>query len=150
MSTSAASSYPLEPWPPEARSTREWVEDGNRVTFRRLSQDIGIVVLDGKLLVSTLDMLVPAITELFEESGAAHLYFDAERLESYQAQARDEMIKLVVKHRKRWRTLEVLYTSPLVGVGVTAANLVLRGALKGSRDRERFRQSVRDALAQRG
>lgn len=79
--------------------------------------------------------------------GGAHLFWDAEQLDGHDGAVRDGILELLGTHRKQWTTIHVLFRSALIGVTVSAANLVLGGPIRAYRRRPEFRAAVEGALS---
>lgn len=146
MSTASASQVSPR-WPPKPLHVFEWEHDDNNATVLVLSTDVLLLQLLGTLSAPALNVLAPAITSFLSRSGAGHLFCDAETLDAYDTDLRDGLVELMAEHRDKWVDVHILYTSPVVGMAVTGAGLMTRGAVKGYRDVEAFQEAAEQALA---
>lgn len=106
--------------------------------------------LVGSVGAGALEVIEPALTS-FLESGyePAHLFWDVDRLDSFDGALRDKVVTLLQMYRNRWSTAHVLFRKTLIGVTVSAVNLILGGSVKAYRYRPLFRAAVEDALHHR-
>jgi hypothetical protein len=75
------------------------------------------------------------------------MFFDTENLESYHSDLRIRLTERLARDRGR-PTLSVLVRSKLVAMGVSVANLALRGAVVSHSNRSSFVTSLEAALAE--
>ena len=134
-------------WPREPEELHRWEQGENYALVLEFNPHVIGVELGGAFNRHALDVVVPPIERLFERSSAAHIFWDAESLESHDGESRDTMVGLLRRQRSRWQGLHVLYKSALIGMTVGAVGLLFRGALKGYRDHEKFSQAVAQALS---
>ncbi|MCA9649190.1 MAG: hypothetical protein H6712_14040 [Myxococcales bacterium] len=112
-----------------------------------LSPHVVVTEVIGSFVSDAIDTVKPPIQQLMARSGAAHVFWDAEGLESHDGPVRDEFVGLFRNNRSQWAGLHVLFRSALIGMTVGAVGLLFRGALKGHRDRDSFRKAIDAALA---
>lgn len=148
MSTNAdsSSSSLTGRWPSAPLSTRHWRSDDGRVSALHLGGHVFGFEIVGSLPDDALPFLESELSQAFEESGQAQLFWDAWTLERFGSGVRDGMTKLLVGHRSQWQSVHVLVRSSLVSMTVSALGLGLFGRLKSHREPDPFYAAVERAL----
>jgi len=137
----------LDTWPVHSDDIHHWHRGPNRASAAILSPRVLGLEVVGAVRAEALEVIEPCLSRfLLNCPGAAHLFWDAERLESHDGAFRDVVLGLLRSHRAQW-TAHVLFSSVLVGVTVSAASLASRGAVKGYRQRLEFQTAIEEVLA---
>lgn len=119
--------------------------DGEAVIHRLHTQVIRTDFI-GKLTGGLVDNLLKAQTPMLD-GGVTHLFTDASRLTTYDPAFRIRMTEWVKANQPRIVLSEVLVTSKMTAMGLSVANLVLGGRLKGTSSPAEFERSIQTALA---
>jgi hypothetical protein len=94
---------------------------------------------------------VPPVVDVFEfalaATGSMSLFFDAVLLRSYDSRLRTELTTRFARDLDRIAELHVLARSRVVAMGVSVANLALRGRIEPHVDRATFLLAMDRALA---
>lgn len=91
--------------------------------------------------------VAPIVGELGRLSGPAlQLFVDAGELSNYDSALRIELTAAFDQQRERIQYLPVLLGSKIVAMGVTVANLALRGLVTPFSEREAFLSALNQAL----
>ena len=124
-----------------------WSNGLNMVAVSTLSPRVVGIRITGAANEATFEGFEPALARFLKYStGDAEMFWDAELLSSHDGPMRDRTLALVSYHRERWSAAHILYRSPLVGVTITAASLLLGSSVRGYRNRGHFRHAIDRAL----
>jgi hypothetical protein len=135
-------------------SRAERREDGTRIWQRpdahfEIRMVTPSVVLD-KIVGIIDDDLAATVAVAFEEilSRAArpHTFHDWSEVAGYSPGARKLLTDAVAAQRPRMRSVHILFSSRVLAMGISVANVVLGGYIKAYGDRESFRAAYEDAL----
>jgi hypothetical protein len=93
------------------------------------------------------DFVAPIVRDLERLSGPAwRVFVDAGQLSNYDSPLRVELTAVFRKHSEHIEYFAVLLGSKIVAMGVTVANLALKGLVTPFTDRERFLTALNEVL----
>jgi hypothetical protein len=85
-------------------------------------------------------------TDLTLARGKSHVFHDMETMTSYEPAARQELTEYAEHKATLIDSVNVLFSSRLVAMGVAVANMVLGGALRTFGTRKTFEARIRELL----
>jgi hypothetical protein len=85
-------------------------------------------------------------TDLTLARGRGHIFHDFESMSSYAPAARQALTEYAERKAMLIDSVNVLFSSRLVAMGVAVANMVLGGALRTFGTRKTFEARIRELL----
>ena len=97
--------------------------------------------MHGHLDAHLADKIIQGARPLLNQRAPLHLFHDWWDMTGYDAESRVQLTDFVAKNSRLLGETHVLVRSPLVVVGVSTANMVLRQRLRAFKDQEGFLQA---------
>jgi hypothetical protein len=99
----------------------------------------------GRICVATVEPLMSAVDEQIRQGYRPHLFVDVAESDEYDTDARTMFTNWLAGTRKQMKGVWVLYSSPLVKMGLWLARAFTDGAINGSDDAEEFDRVLDEA-----
>jgi len=128
---------------PTSRATRAGAPEGFefRVVAPGVTLDRVVGVIDDELART----IAAAHDEAFDLGIRPHTFHDWSEVIGYSPFARKYLTDWLGASSPRLRSVHILFSSKLLAMGISVANLVLGGFIKAYGDRERFRVAMEKA-----
>ena len=134
-----------------ANGTRTWTSPNGELRLWKPAPHVLVLRFRGSLFeASFAQVAVTLINELASSNpGKMHIFHDWEGMKLYTTEARNELTELGLHLMPRLDSLNVLFGSNVVEMGVTMASITL-GGIRMFTQREEFEQAIRRAVESRG
>jgi len=94
--------------------------------------------------------IIEAIDESLRRARRVRLFFEAEKLKTYDSALRTELTQRLRKDLDRFENIHVLVSSKMVALGVAVASLALDGKVTSHANRGPFLEELEASLARGG
>ena len=110
-------------------------------------------VVQGELTLKHAQMLMSRVDPLIAAGVRPIIFHDWEKLESYEPESRERLVKWVLKMSSHMNSVHMLVGSRIISMALSVANITMKGFITGYTQRARFEEArdraVAEALAQR-
>jgi hypothetical protein len=94
--------------------------------------------------------IIEAIDESLRRARRVRVFFEAEKLSTYDSALRTRLTQRLRRDRDRFESIHVLVASKLVAMGVSVASLALDGKVTSHSERNGFLAELKSELARGG
>lgn len=116
-----------------------------------VAPNVVLIAVEGYLEAATGHSLAAALDRRLEASrGAVHVFCDVERVDNYHSDVRTELTRVLLAHRPKIASMQVLVRSKIVKMGVAVANLSLGGLIRSCESRSLFEGALAQVKAEGG
>lgn len=131
--------------------TRTWTAPNGELRLWKPASHVLVLRFRGALFEAEFARVAVTLIEEFASSnlGKLHIFHDWEEMKLYTTEARTELTELGLRLMPRLDSLNVLFSSSVVEMGVTMASITLGGIRMFNR-REAFEQAIQRAVESRG
>jgi hypothetical protein len=136
---------------PLENGTRTWTSPNGELRQWNPASHVLVLRFRGALFEAEFSRIAVAVINEFAASnlGKMDIFHDWEGMALYTTEARTELTELGVRLMPRLNSLSVLFSSNVVEMGVTMANITL-GGIRMFTQREEFERAIRQAVESRG
>lgn len=134
-----------------ANGTRTWTSPNGELRLWKPAPHVLVLRFRGSLFEAEFALVAVTLINEFASSnlGKMHIFHDWQEMKLYTTEARTELTELGLRLMPRLDSLNVLFSSSVVEMGVTMASITL-GGIRMFTQREEFEQAVRQAVESRG
>jgi hypothetical protein len=94
--------------------------------------------------------IIEAIDEALRRARRVSVFFEAEKLRTYDSALRTELTRRLRRDLDRFEGIHVLVASRMIAMGVSVASLALDGKLTSHAERDAFIDALKAELARGG
>ena len=134
-----------------ANGTRTWTSPNGELRLWKPAPHVLVLRFRGALFEAEFSRTAVAVINDFAASnlGKMDIFHDWQDMALYTTEARTELTELGLRLMERLNSLNVLFSSNVVEMGVTMASITL-GGIRMFNQREAFEQAIRQAVEARG
>lgn len=134
-----------------ANGTRTWTSPNGELRLWSPAPHVLVLRFRGALFEAEFAQVAVTVINEFAAStlGKMDIFHDWQDMALYTTEARTELTKLGLRLMLRLSSLNVLFSSNVVEMGVTMANITL-GGIRMFTQREEFERALRKAVEARG
>jgi hypothetical protein len=131
--------------------TRTWASPNGELRLWKPAPHVLVLKFRGSLFEAEFARVAVTVINEFVTGhpGKVDIFHDWQEMKLYTTEARTELTNLGLRLAVRLESLNVLFSSNVVEMGVTMANITLRG-IRMFTLREEFERAVRQAVESRG
>ena len=131
--------------------TRTWTSPNGELRLWNPAPHVLVLRFRGALLEAGFARVAVTLINEFASGnlGKMHIFHDWEEMKLYTTEARTELTELGLRLMPRLDSLNVLFSSSVVEMGVTMASITL-GGIRMFSQREEFERAIQRAVESRG
>ncbi len=131
--------------------TRTWNSPNGELRLWQPASHVLVLRFRGALFESEFARAAVTVINDFAASnlGKMHIFHDWQDMKLYTTEARTELTELGLRLMPRLDSLNVLFSTSVVEMGVTMASITL-GGIRMFTQREEFEKAIRQAVESRG
>ena len=136
---------------PLTNGTRTWTSPNGELRQWNPAPHVLVLRFRGALFDAEFSRVAVAVINEFAASnlGKMDIFHDWQDMALYTTEARTELTELGLRMLTRLNSLNVLFSSNVVEMGVTMASITL-GGIRMFNQREEFERAIRQAVEARG